>query len=356
MKKAILINDTSTKPHIGCRIVVARIIAMAAEVGIQVTATASVHTDWRRHEALKQEMRAADVVIVNGEGTLHDSVPAARALAAVGPFCRDAEVPVVLINSVYQDNDVALAQDCRAFDCIFVRESASAGFAREQGLRAEVVADLTLTSSVMAAFAGAARRDRIVMTDNANLPLSALMIDAGIEQPDVAFLNLNTHESQAYFLPQPLRPARVFLDSGPVDMLTYKRRIGWTRGLKAGLSGRTHPFRRAQAACNLRRTRGAAEILQEIATCRGLVAGRFHAMCLALLADTPVVAMPSNTLKTQGLLHDAGLSHRLAEDPVQALRLVRTWMDQDRDRAARFVVKARTDALAMFRKIASLAR
>lgn len=356
IKKAILINDTSTKPHIGCRIVVARIVAMAADVGIQVTATASVHTDWRRHDALKQQMREADVVIVNGEGTLHHSTPAARALAAVGPFCRDAQVPAVLINSVYQDNDADLAEDCRAFDRIFVRESRSAGFAREQGLSAEVVPDLTLTSSVMGPFASASRRDRIVMTDNANLPLSARMVDAGVVEPDVSFLNLNTHEPQSYFVPPAHKPAQVFLETGPTDSSTYKRLSGWSRGIKAGLSGRSQPFRRARAAYDLRRTRGAEEILCEIATPRGLIAGRFHAMCLAMLAETPFVALPSNTLKTQGLLRDAGLSHRLAEDPVVALRLVRNWSDQERDRTARFVARARTDAFAMFREIASLAR
>jgi polysaccharide pyruvyl transferase WcaK-like protein len=141
-----------------------------------------------------------------------------------------------------------------------------------------------------------------------------------------------------------------------VRAATYKRRVGWIKGLKAGLSDLNHPLRRARAASDLRRTRPAAEILREIATCRGLVAGRFHAMCLSLLADTPFAAMQSNTLKTKGLLADAGLVHRLAEDPVEALRLAPTWSDGERELAARFVSRARADASAMFREIASLAR
>jgi hypothetical protein len=356
MKKAVLINDTSTKPHIGCRIVVANAIRMAADVGFRMTATASVHTDWRRHDELKQEMREADIVIVNGEGTMHDSVSAARVLAAVGPFCRDAQVPAVLINSVYQDNDASIAEDCRAFERIFVRESASAEFARRQGLRVDVVPDLTLTSDLMQRFAGARRSDRIVMTDNANLPLSVSTIDFGVRLPEVVFLNLDTHDPQPTFVPPSLRPGRTFLDSGAVDQPEHRHRTGWTRALKAGLSNLSDPIRRGRAARNLRRSRPASEILREIATCRALVAGRFHAMCLALLADTPFAALPSNTLKTKGLLTDAGLAGRLVATPAEAYGLARNWSDVERDLAARFVARARTEGAAMFREIAALAR
>ncbi len=82
--KAILINDTSTKPHLGCRLVVSQIFKLAASHGIQMVATSSVHTDWRTQPALQDEMRKADIVIVNGEGTLHHSSRQAKALAEVG--------------------------------------------------------------------------------------------------------------------------------------------------------------------------------------------------------------------------------------------------------------------------------
>jgi hypothetical protein len=257
-KTAVLINDTSTKPHIGCRLVVARIIQMAADVGIRVTATSSVHTDWRRHDDLLREMRSANIVIVNGEGTLHHSVAAARALAAVGPFCRDAQVPAVLVNSVYQDNDESIAESCRAFDRIYVRESRSAASARAQNLRAEVVPDLTLTSDIMKGFAALERRDTILMTDNANKQLGMRTIDHGVARPDVEFLTLNTHESHDYFLPTGSMPDRTFLENGPVQILASRRKNGsWLKALRAGISDPHHAIRRVRSHRSLGRTRSA---------------------------------------------------------------------------------------------------
>jgi polysaccharide pyruvyl transferase WcaK-like protein len=45
-----------------------------------------------------------------------------------------------------------------------------------------------------------------------------------------------------------------------------------------------------------------------------IVAGRFHAVCLALDLEIPVLAVPSNTWKIESLLAEVGLKDRIITD------------------------------------------
>jgi polysaccharide pyruvyl transferase WcaK-like protein len=104
------------------------------------------------------------------------------------------------------------------------------------------------------------------------------------------------------------------------------------------------------------RFRPAPEILRTIAAAKGLIAGRFHAACLSLMAGTPFASIPSNTSKTRGMLEDAGLSPFLAGDPAAAFQLATSWREEDNIAAAAYVARAERDALEMFNDIASFVR
>ncbi|NLS06760.1 polysaccharide pyruvyl transferase family protein [Rhizobium sp. P32RR-XVIII] len=355
--KAILINDTSTKPHLGCRLVVSQIVKLAASHGIQVVATSSVHTDWRTQSALQDEMRKADLVIVNGEGTLHHSSRQAKALADVGPFCRSAGVPSILVNSVYEENDDAIARACEAFDRIYVRESRSAHNARLAGLKVEVVPDLTLSSRAMSSYRSSSRGGSMVVTDNANSERNKQLLEHALRRRDASYLNLNTCEPSNPFLDKSARPFAVFMPDGVADEAPAPRqpqRIGYRAFRKSVF----RPLMASRMAMirDTTRFRPAADILTTIAEAKGLIAGRFHAACLSLMAGTPFASMASNTSKTRGMLEDAGLSQFLAGDPAAAFQLATSWREQDNIAAAAYVARAERDALEMFNDIASLAR
>ncbi|MCA1406936.1 polysaccharide pyruvyl transferase family protein [Ensifer sp. IC3342] len=355
MKTAVLINDTSTKAHLGCRVVVSQIARLAASAGIRIAASASVHADWREHQGLIATMRAADIVIVNGEGTLHDASRQAKALAEVGPFCRDIGVPSVLINSVFERNDSDIAAACQAFDRIYVRESSSAQEAREAGLRVEVVPDLTLSSEVMGVFQSAPRVSKIVVTDNANRIVGQRALEEALLRENVSFLHLDTSEPKNPFMGNALSPEFVFMSTGRVvePPPPLPRKITAFRIFRKSLF-KPQMLRRMKMIHELNEPLSSAQILSRIATSRGVVAGRFHAVCMSMLSDTPFAAMSSNTSKMKGLLTDAGVARFLTDDPKAAFHAVDDWKEADNFAVAAYVQKARRDAKAMFDDIAGL--
>lgn len=301
-------------------------------------------------------MRAADLVIVNGEGTLHDSTPQARALAEVGPFCRDAGVPSVLINSVYERNDGEIAAACQAFDRIYVRESNSAHEARAAGLKVEVVPDLTLSSDVMVAFRDAPRTSRILVTDNANRVIGQRALEEALTREDVSFLHLDTSEPDNPFMGKAISPEFVFMRSGRVaePLPPSRRRSSAFRIFRKSLF-KPRMVRRMRMLHELNEPLPSTHILSRIATARGIIAGRFHAMCMSMLSDTPFAAMSSNTSKMKGLLTDAGVARLLSDDPKTAFDVMDSWTQADRLAVAAYVQRARRDAKAMFDDIASIA-
>lgn len=357
LKTAVLINDTSTKAHLGCRVVVGQIARLAAASGIRITATSSVHADWREHPRLMERMRAADLVIVNGEGTLHDSTRQAMALAAVGPFCRDAGVPSALVNSVYERNDGEIAAACAAFDRVYVRETSSARAAQAAGLPAAVVPDLTLSSDVMAPFRARPRGAGLAVTDNANRSVGGPALEEALRRQNVSFLHLDTSEPHNPFMDAALAPEVVFMNTGEVPVPpapAHRKPVSAFRAFRKSLF-KPQLTRRMRMLDALSAPLSATQILNRIATSNGLVGGRFHAVCMAMLSDTPFAAMSSNTSKMRGMLTDAGVARFLTDDPIAAFDLPGRWTEADRTAVAAYIARARREARAMFDDIASLA-
>ncbi len=357
MKTAILINDTSTKAHLGCRVVVSQIAQLAKSVGIRIATSASVHTDWREHPLLLASMRTADLVIVNGEGTLHDGTRQARALAEVAPFCKAAGVPSVLINSVYERNDAAIAKACQAFEKIYVRESVSGYEARQVGLEVEVVPDLTLSSDVMKPFLGGPRTPTIIVTDNANKNIAKNAQEEALRRNHTSFLHLDTSEPNNPFLGAGESPDFVFMGSGRVAQAprpSQRRQITPMRAFRKSLF-KANMLRRMEMIHQFGEPLSSQQILSRIATARGVIGGRFHAVCMSILSGTPFIGMSSNTSKMIGMLTDMGLTRFLTDDAKLAFDMVDHWQDADYNATAAYVQKARREAKSMFEEIANLA-
>lgn len=349
MKTAVLINDTSTKFHIGCRIVVGQIFNLAEQFGIRFRATCSVHVDWRQNDQILDAIRQADIVIVNGEGTLHHATPQALALAEVAPYCERLGKPAVLINSVYEENNREIAEHCRRFSLRFLREPSSALHAQEAGVPCSIVPDLTLSSSLFGTTP--ARRDSgIIVTDNANRDVGRPMLEYSLAKRNVRYLRLDVCDIDYCFAQPHLQPA-LRISAGVLEppkgqstLKTLERSIfrSKMRARMRMLQQLNHPLT-------------SPEILERISLARGIIAGRFHAACLAMVAGTPFVAMPSNTGKTKGMLDAAGLGHLYESDPKETFSRLAAWTDDDRERAQSYVRHARAAAHDMFGQIAALA-
>lgn len=344
----VVLNDTAAIPHYGCKVVMKRVVESLVAHGFEVK-TVSVYSTWKVHKRL---IESSVGVVINGEGTLHHSAKRARTLVEAAPFCHSKGIPIVLINSVWQDNSDEMAQQATHFLLNYVRESRSEAQMKAQGLKATTVPDLTLGWDYRPTTPAPVRSGHIY-TDAVGMPVTDLLYRLHREDTGSRYLTMTPppgHRSDYSDVPfQRLRPP---LD----DTFGHTLRLKLIRAYKLLL------LVRGKAKNLARRLRGDLEMVSLndfMASLEGaelVITGRFHGVCLCILTGTPFLAITSNSHKVEGMLEDAGLSHRIVR-PVD-LRAVMAhppvWSADDAAKAKAFVQKARRGQKAMFRKVSDV--
>jgi polysaccharide pyruvyl transferase WcaK-like protein len=286
MLKALLLNDTRPGNHAGCMLVIEQLSRACAAHGIAIVQSFQASPKKLRH--FEASLPDIDLVLVNGEGTMHHDSSGCLLLCNAIDLACAANKPVFLINSVWEGNHRA-NRILTKLSGIYARESLSQKAILDAGYAADAVPDLVFYSDPSTLFAGnAGRKDSVVVFDDvcANLSLALGKFASRHRYP---------------FLRMQPRPSLRSMSS----MATW---------YKPFVLGRLHPQFRISQAASIR----AAQLV---------VTGRFHGVCLAILAGKPFLAVSSNTHKIEGLLKDADLGEAgvclgrdmLGADPVEGL-------------------------------------
>lgn len=123
-------NDTRSTNHAGCHAVCRSLdAALAAVPGVTVTArqmTGDLFID-------PAAFQAADVIFINGEGTIHHSARGALLLLEVIQTAKEAGKPVLLVNALFQQYEAPSPDLLSSLALLAVREPRSAAFARHFG-------------------------------------------------------------------------------------------------------------------------------------------------------------------------------------------------------------------------------
>ena len=135
VNSVILLNDCTRFNHFGCTLVTETYKEQFERVGIEVLAY--VPSSRQRHPDYKRYFDQADLVVVNGEGSLHDNVHLPMIQIA-------AEYPSILINCVYQN--MPHMPELQKFLYRSARESLSA---KEMGVQCDVIPDIILTNKLL---------------------------------------------------------------------------------------------------------------------------------------------------------------------------------------------------------------
>ena len=275
-----IFNDTAGDRHFGCMGVMSAIDGMVASRGSRVVFRHRTGEEWQDDPAARQAIRDADLVIVNGEGSIHHSRPRARDLAAIGPACREAGTRAALINATLEENDHAILHDLATFETIWVRESASAAELARHGIAYRICPDLTLS---------------LPERTRSGRRAGQLFFDSVTGSAKPALARWAAGQSQPLLVMK--RHPR------------WKRMLGISPRRLRAMQGKALPEPRASWRCadqdDFRRIAAGAA---------GITTGRFHALCYAILERTPFLAVRSNTAKIEATLADAGLgSARLLE-------------------------------------------
>ncbi|MGE3702405.1 MAG: polysaccharide pyruvyl transferase family protein [Hyphomicrobiaceae bacterium] len=325
--KAILINTTFQIGHHGCTLVDRQIDQLASACGLVIAAKLPLHADWSTLAP-----RYFDLVLVNGEGGLHHDSKAAKRIADVPSWASERGRPAFLFNSVYEANGPDIAAGVARYDAIFVRDEYSRAALGAAGIPSAVVPDLALGWSPPAK-GGTGRA--IVVTDSTLRETNAQ-------------LHAFARAIGARFLPLMARPPRPLVDVH-ADLFRWSRYV-------------SKRFASFLAPPGLWRDRwrglipGFEDFVAWLTDNAGLIiAGRFHGLCLALDLEIPVLAVPSNTRKIEGVLEAAALQsrlvenldllrHRLAQEGPEAF----AYSDDEVAKLRSFRTRAAVDANRMF--------
>lgn len=331
--RALILNDTRRGEHPGCMLVMRQILRGCEEAGIQVSGTLENHRNLSLR--LEKYLGEVDIVILNGEGTLHHDNRGARNLAKAAERVRQSGKPLALINSVWESN-VAVRPLLNAAELIYVRDSLSASETAEAGRIAIVVPDLVLSCPP----------DQLFPSSRASTAPGPVVVLDDVCWDHARTLARYARRHDLPFLPMAHRPPL----HSPVELANWIRLRAMAVGSSTFRLNRLHLIQQASL----------------------VVTGRFHGVCLAILADKPVLALPSNTRKIEGLLQDARLGpgahlldgadfyrapleaidsavrglQQIMEDPATASAYARA--------CESFRTQAREGAARMFRAIASL--
>ena len=245
-RKAILINDTSNEQHIGCNAVIRNIKLLCKINGIEITKTFT-RQDVNNRFCI-QAIKDCDIVIINGEGSLHDGF-GQRWLTLLLTMIPEGK-KTVLINSVW--HNMGKIEGINKLALISVRESNSYDSIKKDypGLHIYITPDV------------------IFYTE---LP-KELNIGYGDSNNGSVTSKLNTHGNYFPLTYRKKGCCNYPLALNPKSMKSY---LNWLSSLDLHITG------------------------------------RFHGVCLSAMAGTPFLAFESNARKIEGILKSMGCKNLL---------------------------------------------
>lgn len=332
MSTAVVFNDTRINAHFGCDRVMDVIEKQLAQRGVTIIASSPCGHVWCQDAGLMRKIAAADLLIINGEGTLHHGTGQAADLMKLAGHPVAAGKPLFLINALYQQNPEEWSALLRHFAGIWARDGRSAAeLSAATGRKIGFFGDLTLCDGIIDAHAA---RQGVVVSDSGNKVISLQLAKLSRSLPDAKF----------------------------VPVVRELKSVRNRKGLAAGM--RRVQDRAVKAIWALRfpgltLLQDQAQFAALLGTAALQVTGRFHGVCFSILTQTPFVAVTSNSWKIEALLEDCGLSRDriVSPDLLDPALVQRDWRFTDQEQAAirGFVEKSGQAARAAFDQIAAAA-
>jgi len=333
--KFVILNDTREQPHFGCHRVMRTIEELLGRRGAKVLGRALGTDHWEKNPQFLDALRDSDAILINGEGTLHHGRPRAeRVLKVVDHPLRQGK-PVYIVNALYQGNPQGWSKYLDKVDLILTRDSRS-GQELDRVYSGPLHQALDLSMHVPHPADSQNTRLHLAFGDSVDPETTLLLLDAHRKTEGSVFLPvMRTLKSRRPSWPAPLRAWRDFY-------IHVHAKLSRWRDESIRFVADDHAF------------------LRELENSALHVTGRFHGVCLSLLAQTPVLTVASNSWKIEALLDDLGLSRERLITP-QALReldLTQLRLDfsaQEKLRMTEALAASRRTVESVFDRIAGVA-
>jgi hypothetical protein len=330
-----IVNDTRIDRHHGCARVMTAIEALLAKNGFQVVGTNPAHTNWESNPVFMRALGTAQLLLVNGEGTIHHDRPAGRQLLRISGYAKTRGIPAALINTGWESNGAEFLEHLKCFTLVAARDRKSAAQMRQGGATCTIVPDLSLygTSNLSPSL----RAGGVLFSDSVDR-FKAVELER----------YRRTVNGKTLSIVYPLAGTRGYLK---FIREGFAIRDALTPRLLVDIMQMRH--RLWQNSHN--------DILRYIAALSQaelLVSGRFHACTLALTTGTPFVTIASNTDKIASLIADAGLEcwrvdAELTPDAINEYRR-KGWSGSEQNAIRNYLESANERAEDLFRELVKL--
>lgn len=291
---AVILNDTRGDAHFGCARVMASVENGLLQRGVNILATSHVRNDWLRDGPFLAAMDKSDLIVVNGEGTLHHGTKYGERLLCVATHPARQGKKAILINALYQENPPHWGNYLRHFDLRVARDHASQReMEKACSLPVLVCPDLSLSEGRIEPPAIAQARQLITIGDSVQKNKRAALGKLRRVIPDVCSISIRSQlKSPKNYKFATLRSLRTL--------------YAWTYDRWATLADPSLIIPTSQD-----------EFLKWLYKSRLHVTGRFHGVCLCLATETPFLALRSNTRKIETLLDFFGLGYNRLMSPEE---------------------------------------
>ena len=293
MKKAILFNDTSNEMHHGCNLVIKSIKNLLVKNNINLIYSIYSGTDWREDKSLIKMIKneKIDLLIVNGEGTIHHDQFYAKILIEVSELAKKNNIKSVLINCTYDSNDPIQKKYLQNFNIISVREQKSKIDLENIGINALVVPDLSFYY-----FKNIQHTYKIKKN---------MFVSDSVLFNDSKSLYLFAQNNKFRFIP--------ILSFYKLKILNPKSWVGFFKFIIVSSYINVFLFNPKNIFLkNVYRFKGkyfTKSYVNFVNSNKFLITGRYHDVCIAIMCRTPFISLKSNTFKIQELVKDIGINN-----------------------------------------------
>lgn len=285
----IIANDTRTENHHGCSRVMNAIDRNLFYRNVEVLRYIKLLEEWNNNENVKRDLLRADLVIINGEGTIHDDNPYINCLLSLIEFCIHYDVPVVVINATISNLSEKNLNLLRQANTIYVRESCSYDYLAHYDIKSVVVPDLTFWEYNRFNYQTKSDASKIGYTDSV-LKKSSIKIEAFSKVEGFEYIDIFNGNDSAYETIMAKKNTLRALKKTFVKEI--KKKFIEKKRKKNGFYQKPNQV----------------EFVTNFKKYKFIFTGRYHMVCFCLIMKIPFFAISSNTFKIEGLLLDVALN------------------------------------------------
>jgi polysaccharide pyruvyl transferase WcaK-like protein len=270
--KILILNDTRAENHHGCSRVMNAIDRNLFIRNEYEVSYLKLMTRWDLDEDIKRKIIQTDLLIINGEGTLHGDLIHVRCLLNAISFAKSYGVTVAVINTTLYDLSNKSINILAKVDYLYVRDMASKKLIEENGINVFYCPDLVFWEPFP--LEKEIYRSGWAVTDG----YGPTVLDAEMRKNSSTPITISNLEQRFYKLSK-LRKVLIRL----ISIINFSRSV-------KPLSDSTQ-----------------VDFLRRLNSFEFVLTGRYHIVCMCLLLEIPFKFIDSNTPKISFLLSDIGL-------------------------------------------------